>query len=85
MKKKELIEKLKYYGNNAEILFCFGSDNQIKHISNLLNGDILIADSLPIGNCNRCNEYVFKEFQINNYPAFCPNCDENMFDFEITI
>lgn len=37
--------------------------------------------------CNRCNNEVIKETEHmeDEYPWYCPNCDENMFNFEVTI
>jgi len=34
--------------------------------------------------CNRCGKQVKKETEKtkDNYPYYCPNCDENMFEFE---
>lgn len=32
--------------------------------------------------CARCGGPLFKEFEIKDYPYFCPLCDENMFEIE---
>lgn len=83
MTKKELINKLRPYHEDSNLLFNLNSSNDIKHISNTKDGDIIISCEKPIGNCNSCNEYVFKEHHLD-YLAYCPNCDENKYSFEIT-
>lgn len=35
--------------------------------------------------CKRCNSQVEEEKVIEEYPYYCPNCDENMYEFETTI
>jgi len=37
--------------------------------------------------CNRCGTVVKKETDNElkeEYPFYCPECDENMYDFEVT-
>ena len=33
--------------------------------------------------CKRCNSKVNKDISNKQYFAFCPNCDEDMFGFEV--
>lgn len=50
--------------------------------------------NLPIGDgrwlpytglvCNRCCNLVVEEYDNSiDYPYYCPNCDENMYSFEV--
>jgi formylmethanofuran dehydrogenase subunit E len=80
---KDLIDELKMYPDNAEVM---SSDNsEIVHVS----GDddkVIISATMPIGRCKKCGELAFKELDSKlskTYTGFCPACDENLFSFEI--
>jgi hypothetical protein len=80
---KELIDKLRNYPKDAEVM---SSDNtEIVHVS----GDddtVIVSSILPIGKCNKCGGEVFKELDSKlskQYAGFCPVCDENLFSFEM--
>ncbi|PLS19312.1 hypothetical protein CVD28_02550 [Bacillus sp. M6-12] len=32
--------------------------------------------------CKRCDSQVEEEKELKEYPYYCPNCDENMYEFE---
>ena len=34
--------------------------------------------------CNRCGSFVLKESEVPGYPFYCPECDENLYRFEVT-
>lgn len=35
--------------------------------------------------CCRCDNRVKREWHIKDYPFYCPECDENMYRFEVYI
>ena len=36
--------------------------------------------------CTRCNSEVEKEKEPSiDYPFYCPNCDENLYEFETSV
>ena len=81
---KELIDKLKTYPKDAEVM---SADNtEIVYVS----GDedtVIVSSTLPIGKCNKCGGQVFSELNnelLKQYTGFCPSCDENVFSFEIS-
>jgi len=41
-----------------------------------------IRECLSVKRCNRCNTPVEQELGIEEYPYYCPECDENMYEFE---
>ena len=78
--KKELIEAIKHSPDDA-IITVLGQ-GEIVHI--MQDGNILLSAQKPIGLCLQCGEYVYAETNqgLEQYPAFCPSCDENKFSFE---
>jgi len=51
------------------------------HITHDLVGNIRLCISRPIGKCNRTDEYVYPSI-VNGYTAYCPELDEDLYDFE---
>lgn len=35
--------------------------------------------------CNKCGGKAEVEQEIKEYPYYCPDCEENMYSFEVTI
>ena len=53
------------------------------HIAHDSEGNIRLCTSNPIGRCNRTNEYVYPSI-VKGYKAFCPELDEDLYEFEFT-
>lgn len=58
----------------------------IKEVLEYANEQGYTVLDLANKSCNRCGTIVFNEkFRTkDNYPFYCPNCDENMFSFEVS-
>lgn len=80
---KDLIEKLKSYPQDAEVMTA--SNNEVNFVVDL--GDtVILSGEAPIGTCKKCGGPAFKELDSKlskQYTGFCPGCDENLFSFEI--
>ena len=79
--KKELIETLKMYDDNAII-----TDEQNRpfvHLINTLDGGLIMSTTKPIGVCNRTGSYVYPSL-LNDYAGFCPELDEDLYIYEFT-
>lgn len=53
------------------------------YIVNRQGEQITLSTKQPIGFCNTCGDYVYKEDVIKKYKGICTTCDENKFNFEI--
>ena len=78
---KKLKEIIANCPDDFEVIDVTGRD--FIHCLNIPEKRFVLSILKPIGHCNRCGEYVYKEEQLD-YPAFCINCNENMYSFEYT-
>lgn len=80
---KELIEKLKHYPQDAEVMTA----NNSEVLFAVDMGDtVILSEDAPIGTCKKCGGPAFKELDSKlskQYTGFCPACDENLYSFEI--
>lgn len=59
----------------------------MKYILKQIGNDFIISEEKEvIGKCSRCNSDVVKETDEElkkDYSGYCPECDENLYEFEI--
>ena len=82
LKVKQLIEYLSKCDPERPVIFDNGDD--IKHIGNNSEGVIILSSEVPTKLCNKCGENVFTEKGKEDYPYYCPTCQENMFECEVS-
>lgn len=82
---KELIEKLSKYNEYAEVRLSNGEP--IRHIGciNEYDGEcsLILSDEVPTKVCNMCDNFVYTEREVTDYPYYCPCCDENKYEIEV--
>ena len=76
----ELISLLQKYPK--DMIVTDEENRNFIHIVNRNDDYLTLSVKHPIGNCKRCGNYVY-EAEDKDYPSVCPNCDENMYLFEI--
>lgn len=82
----QLIKFLSHYNPDAEVVWCDGEE--IKHVgmTTPVSGDykIVLAPETPRRACNQCGGNVFAETHqgLEDYPFYCPTCDENKYYIE---
>lgn len=80
---KDFIEFLKYCNPNSKIILDNGED--IKHYINTENGDIVLSDKVPDKLCCKCGNPVYpNRISNSDYSYYCPNCDEDLYNIEVT-
>jgi hypothetical protein len=77
---KQLVELLRMYPQEFEI-----TDEQNSPFIHIINTDnsIIFSTKAPIGICNRTNGYVYPSV-VKGYKGFCPELDEDLFEFEFS-
>lgn len=53
-------------------------------ISNKENYFLVLSHDVPTKVCNQCGNNVYEERELDEYPYYCPHCDENKYDFEVS-
>lgn len=79
---KDIMEALSKYPETMELINEKGEE--FIHVVNNQNDTVILSTSIKEGCCNSCGDYVYKEKEVKQYPYFCPTCNENKFEFEIT-
>lgn len=77
---RDLKKMIEHANDDAPVILQDGSS--IIHV--MISDTVLLSSEKPIGYCKRCGEYVYPEKELEEYTAYCPNCDENMYSFEIS-
>lgn len=72
---------IEFLSHTPELEVRLSTGEEIKHMS-VSNGVIILGTSSPIAFCNKCGENAFKEMS-DDYVGYCPNCDENLYEFEM--
>lgn len=82
---KQLIETLSTYNENAEVRLFNGEP--IRHIarSDKHNEEysLILSDEVPTKICNMCDNFVYTEREVTDYPYYCPCCGENKYEVEV--
>lgn len=78
---EKLIELLSKYPK--DFIITDEQNQPFIHIVNRQDDVITLSTKKPIGNCNKCGDYAYKE-DVLDYFGVCPSCDENLYDFEIS-
>ncbi len=76
---KQLLEDLKHCNPNSIIKLSNGSNIIHCYCSDI----IILSDSKPIGDCDKCGNPIYEEEELKEYKGICPTCDENKYEFEI--
>lgn len=83
---KQLIETLSTYNENAEVRFFNGEP--IRHIArsdeHSEEYSLILSDEVPTKICNVCDNFVYTECVVGGYPYYCPCCDENKYEHEVS-
>jgi hypothetical protein len=77
----ELIKELSNYNPSLEI--TNEQNFPFNNISSLTDGSIILSSIKPIGICNRSGADVYPSV-VDEYSGFCPELDEDLFEFEFT-
>lgn len=76
---KELIAS----GWNPEAIVTDQQGRDITHMRSTKQGDLILSVEAPIGECNQTGAKVYPSV-VEGYTAYCPELDEDLYDFEFT-
>lgn len=79
--------------NETECSLCINGYDTIGDMAErdslTLISDLTVTDKnifgKPLGLCNQCDSPIFKEKVLKGYPYYCPNCNENKYNIEVTL
>ena len=77
---KRLREALQHCPDDMEVVTNTGE--AIVHMGNTDTRYVLSTEK-PLGYCNKCGSRAFPEHVVPDYVGYCPECDENLYEFEI--